>query len=276
MINIHPLFSAVLLSALALSACDSAGTSPESGLPLADDADGQARVYLPTGSDESDVQNTWFCTYTSNGEYLDRKEMRLFESGLATVDGVAGSWSLDEASFTVNYGISSDQFDGLVFATRYSNADVFNASTAEGIDMTCDWSGPPRDGGILDDGNNTLGIEEITGDTIDDLLSTGRSDQAHDTHWLCQSDAPAGELFELFLFDDGTMISTSEGRWSRVSATAIELRINGATELLGNVDIDATTGSARFSAFTADSSVRGPIACQWNGKPRASAWTGSE
>lgn len=261
---------------LFIGACDSANNESGAVTPEFSDPAIQLIAYLRTGLDEYDRENSWFCTYTFEKQFAARKQIHIFDNGNALVDGISGHWNIDNLSFSLSYGDTNEHLSNVVFSRRKSTADKFKSTSNRGYELACDLSGPPRNLGGLEDEIIIPDVEEMARSTLDVLLSNGNNQEEHDSWWSCQVDSYNSPEFELFLFDDGSMISTTAGRWSRKSSTSIELTINDISAVWKNIEISPSELGGQYGAFSAETESKDRVSCIWSGYPRATVWQAIE
>ena len=257
-----------------LASCDSASQSAIGGSGgaqlqrFAAEDFATSEALLRTGGDHSDVEAFWFCTYLTNGEFSDRKQIHLLDGGVALVDGVEAEWEYEQGALSFSNDEGDVAVESLAFDSRLFMADKFAGAGASGFQMNCDWSGPARPGSILLN-DSPEGSFDRNGDGIDTLLLTGNIQNSRTSHWQCRSDVYGWER-SLYLFADGSAQFDGTGRWISTAINSFETSTANSTQEWTNVVI-AEDGEILYDFFTAllDGD---PVACSWEGAPRATVY----
>jgi len=223
---------------------------------------------LRTGSDNGDVDAFWFCTYLTDGEFSDRKQIHLLDDGGALVDGAQAAWRYEQGVLSISNDLGDVAIESLTFDSRLFTADKFAGTGAAGLELNCDWSGPARPGSILLN-DAPEGSFDVNGDGIDTLLLTGNIQNSRDSHWQCRSPVHGWER-SLHLFADGSAEFDGTARWLATDVNSFEISTGSSTQHWTNVAI-AEDGEILYDFFTA--SLEGdPVECSWTGAPRATVY----
>ena len=171
---------------------------------------------IVTAVNVEDSSNSWFCTFTLEGEYVDRRQILFWSDGNGLIDGVQSNWEELSESISVTTDRESTLFYGFEFSTRVFTDDLFTAMTDSGYSVSCDWSGPPRNELPLDDAGSLPQTGSSDDDDLNILLLSGENSSGEQPFWSCSlsGGSEPATSFDVKFFDDSSYIAAGQaGQW---------------------------------------------------------------
>lgn len=264
------------ISATALAAAEQQPSSvadlfgSDAATLFSDDPASSKSEFLTTGASNTSA-SFWMCTFTQDGLYLNRSELRFNLDGSGAVGASTMDWAEQLGLILVEGETETFSLVNMEFGFRLYTADMFTADVTNGQVVNCDWTGLPRTGQLLNDPTDNLDAtdEEIF---VDAIISTGIDISEQDTYWTCQF-ANASKPVEIFyFFANGRYLATSQGRWGPSGPRDIFLQPESSDpQVWSDIEFDEPTevGYTRFSAL---SSIDGDVECSIGGKPKAEVY----
>ena len=231
---------------------------------------------LATGTDAADTDTSWFCTTARDGRFVSRTRWHLWEDGTGRVGADELAWSAaDDRLVLDSASVGTVTWTSVAVFDRFRRADGFTARRSGGRSLECERAGPARADGLFadDSGNDSLTTEEITGEGIDELLVTGRSEADTESFWSCTSTAGGVPVrtFELRLFDTGEAYRDVPGNWAALDRSTLLLSFEGPAEgstLIWEDVVIPYRPAEAFDRFVAVDENEIEVACQWAGRSR--------
>ena len=223
---------------------------------------------IVTGDNSEDSSNSWFCTFTLEGEYVDRRQILFWGDRTGLIDGSRLNWEELSESISVTTDRETTLFYDFEFFTRVFTDDLFSAKTDLGYSVSCDWSGPPRDGLVLDDVGGLPQTGSSDDDDLNILLLSGEDSRGEQPFWSCSvgGDSEPATSFDVQFFDDSSYrVAGQSGQWL----------VNGIDRITLDAPLEQIWSNLRFTDGNEqpDDVLHGAIGtdvlrCDWVGPRR--------